>query len=150
MLTLDSTTATLDTDTTLDTLMPTTTERDLLMPSLRLRLMPSSIDMVPIIPMLTLDSTTDTLDTTLDTLMPTMERGPPMLSPRLMPTTDITDMAPVPTTATAATATVATGDTTMDKSSSRVTKQKLNANITPCKSDFSSFSAPLRRCRKLN
>ena len=43
-----------------------------------------------------------------------------------------------------------TGDTTMDKSSSRVTKQKLNANITPCKSDFSSFSAPLRRCRKLN
>merc|ERR1719225_2312952 len=123
MLTLDSTTATLDTDTTLDTLMPTTTERDLLMPSLRLRLMPSSIDMVPIIPMLTLDSTTDTLDTTLDTLMPTME---------------ITDMAPVPTTATAATATVATGDTTMDKSSSRVTKQKLNANITPCKSDFSS------------
>merc|ERR1711997_634841 len=117
-----------------DTLMPTT-ERDLLMPSLRLRLMPSSIDMVPIIPMLTLDSTTDTLDTTLDTLMPTM---------------DITDMAPVPTTATAATATVATGDTTMDKSSSRVTKQKLNANITPCKSDFSSFSAPLRRCRKLN
>merc|ERR1712203_306471 len=130
---------------TLDTLMPTT-ERDLLMPSLRLRLMPSSIDMVPIIPMLTLDSTTDTLDT----LMPTMERGPPMLSPRLMPTTDITDMAPVPTTATAATATVATGDTTMDKSSSRVTKQKLNANITPCKSDFSSFSAPLRRCVKLN
>merc|ERR1712179_815510 len=126
---MDSITATLD--TTLDTLMPTM-ERDLLMPSLRLRLMPSSIDMVPIIPMLTLDSTTDTLDTTLDTLMPTMERGPPMLSPRLMPTTDITDMAPVPTTATAATATVATGDTTMDKSSSRVTKQKLNANITPC------------------
>merc|ERR1719225_2567005 len=108
--------------------MPTaTTERDLLMPSLRLMLMPSSMD----IPMLTLDSTTDTLDTTLDTLMPTMERGPPMLSPRLMPTTDITDMAPVPTTATAA-----TGDTTMDKSSSRLTKQKLNANITPCKSDF--------------
>merc|ERR1712090_23531 len=132
MLTLDSITATLD--TTLDTLMPTTTERDLLMPSLRLMLMPSS--MVPmLIPMLTLDSTTATLDTTLDTLMPTMERGPPMLSPRLMPTTDITDMAPVPTTATAATATVATGDTTMDKSSSRVTKQKLNANITPCKSD---------------
>merc|ERR1719153_2147736 len=135
MLTLDSTTATLDTDTTLDTTLDTlmpTTERDLLMPSLRLRLMPSSIDMVPI------------------TLMLTLERGPPMLSPRLMPTTDITDMAPVPTTATAATATVATGDTTMDKSSSRVTKQKLNANITPCKSDFSPFSAPLRRCRKLN
>merc|ERR1712045_1079406 len=100
------------------------TERDLLMPSQRLMLMPSSMDMVPIIPMLTLDSTTDTLDTTLDTLMPTMERGPPMLSPRLMPTTDITDMAPVPTTATAATATVATGGTTMDKSPSRVTKQK--------------------------
>merc|ERR1711913_174537 len=108
-------TATLD--TTLDTLMPTTTERDLLMPSLRLMLMPSS--MVPmLIPMLTLDSTTATLDTTLDTLMPTMERGPPMLSPRLMlmPTTDITDMALGPTTV----ATVATGDTTMDKSSSRV------------------------------
>merc|ERR550525_154729 len=77
-----------------------TTERDLLMPSPRLRLMPSSIDTVPIIPMLTLDSTTATLDTTLDTLMPTMERGPPMLSPRLMPmpTTDITDMALGPTT----------------------------------------------------
>merc|ERR550525_2141787 len=108
MLTLDSITATLD--TTLDTLMPTTTERDLRMPSLRLMLMPSS--MVPmLIPMLTLDSTT----ATLDTLMPTMERGPPMLSPRLMlmPTTDITDMALGPTT-------VATGDTTMDKSSSRV------------------------------
>merc|ERR1712141_292140 len=104
-------------DTTLDTLMPTTTERDLLMP--RLRLMPSSMDTVPmLIPMLTLDSTTATLDTTLDTLMPTMERGPPMLSPRLMlmPTTDITDMALGPTTV----ATVATGDTTMDKSSSRV------------------------------
>merc|ERR1712045_931215 len=110
------------------------TERDLLMPSQRLMLMPSSINMVPIIPMLTLDSTTDTLDTTLDTLMPTMERGPPMLSPRLMPTTDITDMAPGPTTATA-TATVATGDTTMDKSSSRVpskssTRTSLLVNLT--------------------
>merc|ERR1711878_199786 len=106
MLTLDSTTATLD--TTLDTHMPTTTERDLLMLSLRLRPIPPSctpaLVMVPIIPMLTLDSTT----ATLDTLMPTTtERGPPMLSPRLMP---------MPTTDT----TVATGDTTMDKSSSRV------------------------------
>merc|ERR1719361_43573 len=127
MLTLDSITATLD--TTLDTLMPTTTERDLLMPSLRLMLMPSS--MVPmLIPMLTLDSTTATLDTTLDTLMPTMERGPPMLSPRLMlmPTTDITDMALGDTT-------VATGDTTMDKSSSRVpskssTRTSLLVNLT--------------------
>merc|ERR1712141_900609 len=108
-------------DTTLDTLMPTTTERDLLMP--RLRLMPSSMDTVPmLIPMLTLDSTTATLDTTLDTLMPTMERGPPMLSPRLMlmPTTDITDMALGPTTVATGDTTVATGDTTMDKSSSRV------------------------------
>merc|ERR1711936_381858 len=95
------------------------------MPSLRLMLM------VPmLIPMLTLDSTTATLDTTLDTLMPTMERGPPMLSPRLMlmPTTDITDMALGPTT-------VATGDTTMDKSSSRVpskssTRTSLLVNLT--------------------
>merc|ERR1711878_159562 len=100
-------------------LMPTaTTERDLLMPSLRLMLMPSSTPMVPI-PMLTLDSTTATLDTTLDTLMPTTERGPPMLSPRLMPmpTTDITD---TPGPMVMATATVATGDTTGDKSSLRV------------------------------
>merc|ERR1711931_8052 len=103
-----------------DTLMPTTTERDLLMPSLRLMLMPSFMDILPIIPMLTLDSTAATLDTTLDTLMPTMERGPPMLSPRLMlmPTTDITDMALGPILM--ATATVATGDTTGDKSSLRV------------------------------
>merc|ERR1711931_480833 len=111
----DSTAATLD--TTLDTLMPTTTERDLLMPSLRLMLMPSSTPMVPI-PMLTLDSTTATLDmdTTLDTLMPTTERGPPMLSPRLMPmpTTDITDTPGPMVMATA------TGDTTGDKSSLRV------------------------------
>merc|ERR1712154_50090 len=114
-------------------------ERDLLMPSLRLMLMPSSMDMVPI-PMLTLDSTTATLDTTLDTLMPTTtERGPPMLSPRLMPmpTTDITDMALGPTATTVATGdtTVATGDTTMDKSSSRVpskssTRTSLLVNLT--------------------
>merc|ERR1712168_322575 len=118
MLTLDSTTATLD--TTLDTHMPTTTERDLLMLSLRLRPIPPSctpaLVMVPIIPMLTLDSTT----ATLDTLMPTTtERGPPMLSPRLMP---------MPTTD-------ATGDTTMDKSSSRVpskssTRTSLLVNLT--------------------
>merc|ERR1712105_431559 len=120
-------------DTTLDTLMPTTTERDLLMPSLRLMLMPSS--MVPmLIPMLTLDSTTATLDTTLDTLMPTMERGPPMLSPRLMlmPTTD---MALGPTTVATGDTTVATGDTTMDKSSSKVpskssTRTSLLVNLT--------------------
>merc|ERR1711910_295250 len=129
---MDSITATLD--TTLDTLMPTM-ERDLLMPSPRLRLMPSSIDTVPIIPMLTLDSTT----ATLDTLMPTMERGPPMLSPRLMlmPTTDITDMALGPTATTVATGdtTVATGDTTGDKSSLRVpskssTRTSLLVNLT--------------------
>merc|ERR1712045_322893 len=110
-----------DTATATAILIPTaTTERDLLMPSLRLMLMPSSMDMVPI-PMLTLDSTTATLDmdTTLDTLMPTTERGPPMLSPRLMPmpTTDITD---TPGPMVMATATVATGDTTGDKSSLRV------------------------------
>merc|ERR1712168_1747385 len=135
MLTLDSITATLD--TTLDTLMPTTTERDLLMPSLRLMLMPSFMDILPIIPMLTLDSTAATLDTTLDTLMPTMERGPPMLSPRLMlmPTTDITDMALGPTTVATGDTTLATGDTTMDKSSSRVpskssTRTSLLVNLT--------------------
>merc|ERR1712168_1337470 len=98
-------------------------------------LMPSSMDMVPI-PMLTLDSTTATLDmdTTLDTLMPTTERGPPMLSPRLMPmpTTDITD---TPGPMVMATATVATGDTTGDKSSLRVpskssTRTSLLVNLT--------------------
>merc|ERR1711979_176412 len=99
-------------------LMPTaTTERDLLMPSLR-PIPPSStppmVPMVPI-PMLTLDSTTATLDTTLDTLMPTTERGPPMLSPRLMPmpTTDITDTPGPMLMATVATV-LATGDTTGD------------------------------------
>merc|ERR1712024_46625 len=119
-------------------LMPTaTTERDLLMPSLRLMLMPSSTDMVPI-PMLTLDSTTATLDmdTTLDTLMPTTERGPPMLSPRLipMPTTDITDTPGPMLMATVATV-LATGDTTGDKSSLRVpskssTRTSLLVNLT--------------------
>merc|ERR1711874_768853 len=122
-------------DTATAILMSTaTTERDLLMPSPRLMLMPSSMDMVPIIPMLTLDSTAATLDTTLDTLMPTMERGPPMLSPRLMPmpTTDITD---TPGPMVMATATVATGDTTGDKSSLRVpskssTRTSLLVNLT--------------------
>merc|ERR1712142_188635 len=137
MLTLDSITATLD--TTLDTLMPTTTERDLLMLNLRPRPIPPSstppMVMVPIIPILPiLDSTTATLDTTLDTLMPTTERGPPMLSPRLMPmpTTDITD---TPGPMVMATATVATGDTTGDKSSLRVpskssTRTSLLVNLT--------------------
>merc|ERR1711981_642619 len=42
-------------------------------------------------------------------------------------------------------------DTTGDKFPSTSTKQKLKANITPCYlTYFSSFSAPLRRCRKLN
>merc|ERR1711878_205490 len=64
-----------------------TTERDLLMPSLR-PIPPSStppmVPMVPI-PMLTLDSITATLDTTLDTLMPTTtERDLLMPSLRLM------------------------------------------------------------------
>merc|ERR1712168_1039956 len=120
MLTLDSITATLD--TTLDTLMPTTTERDLLMLNLRPRPIPPSstppMVMVPIIPILPiLDSTT----ATLDTLMPTTERGPPMLSPRLMPmpTTDITDTPGPMLMATVATV-LATGDTTGDKSSLRV------------------------------
>merc|ERR1712045_149096 len=118
-------------------LMPTaTTERDLLMPSLRPRpIPPSSTPMVPI-PMLTLDSTTATLDTTLDTLMPTTERGPPMLSPRLMPmpTTDITDTPGPMLMATVATV-LATGDTTGDKSSLRVpskssTRTSLLVNLT--------------------
>merc|ERR1712024_265579 len=89
-----------------------------------------------LIPMLTLDSTTATLDTTLDTLMPTMERGPPMLSPRLMPmpTTDITDTPGPMLMATVATV-LATGDTTGDKSSLRVpskssTRTSLLVNLT--------------------
>merc|ERR1712168_141658 len=98
--------------------MPTaTTERDLLMPSLRPMLMPSSTDLVPIL-MLTLD----------------MERGPPMLSPRLMlmPTTTL---GPTATTVATGDTTVATGDTTMDKSSSRVpskssTRTSLLVNLT--------------------
>merc|ERR1712105_20769 len=113
--------------------MGPTTERDLLMPSLR-PIPPSSTPLLLAIPMLTLDSTTATLDTTLDTLMPTTERGPPMLSPRLMPmpTTDITD---TPGPMVMATATVATGDTTGDKSSLRVpskssTRTSLLVNLT--------------------
>merc|ERR1719153_1629035 len=68
-------------------LMPTaTTERDLLMPSLRPIPPSSTPPMVPMvaIPMLTLDSITATLDTTLDTLMPTTERDLLMPSLRLM------------------------------------------------------------------
>merc|ERR1712045_485003 len=103
-------------------LMPTaTTERDLLMPSLR-PIPPSStppmVPMVPI-PMLTLDSTTATLDTTLDTPMPT---------------TDITDTPGPMLMATVATV-LATGDTTGDKSSLRVpskssTRTSLLVNLT--------------------
>merc|ERR1719230_569419 len=74
-LTLDSTTATLD--TTLDTPMPTT-ERGLLMlsPSPRPRLMPST-DTTATLPILTLtatlDSTTDTEDTTTDKSSPRVQ-----------------------------------------------------------------------------
>merc|ERR1719445_3049715 len=86
-LTLDSTTATLD--TTPDTPMPTT-ERGLLIlsPSPRPRLMPST-DTTATLPILTLTATLDSTTVTLDTPMPTTtERGPLMPSPRPMPTTD--------------------------------------------------------------
>merc|ERR1711926_52923 len=128
-LTLDSTTATLD--TMLDTPMPTT-ERGLLMlsPSPRPRLMPSTATL----PILTLTATLASTTVTLDTPMPTTtERGPLMPSPRPMPTTDTT-ATPGPTTATA-TDTVDTEDTTGDKSSSRVqskssTRTSLLVNLT--------------------
>merc|ERR1712142_887952 len=93
-------------------LMSTATERDLLMPSLRLMLMPSS--MVPmLIPMLTLDSTAATLDTTLDTLMPTTtERDLLMPSLRLMLMPSSTPMVPIPMLTLDST--TATLDTTLD------------------------------------
>merc|ERR1711885_61707 len=72
-----------------------TSPRGLLMPSLRLMLMPTTLDMV--------DSMADTdmpvlamVDTpmvpTPMPMVPTTERGPLMLSPRLMPTMPLTDM----------------------------------------------------------
>merc|ERR1712055_787584 len=116
-------------DTATAILMSTaTTERDLLMPSLRPIPPSSTPPMVPI-PMLTLDSIT----ATLDTLMPTTtERDLLMPSLMPMPTTDITD---TPGPMVMATATVATGDTTGDKSSLRVpskssTRTSLLVNLT--------------------
>merc|ERR1712142_779494 len=100
-------------------LMPTaTTERDLLMPSLR-PIPPSStppmVPMVPI-PMLTLDSITATLDTTLDTLMPTTtERDLLMPSLRPIPPSSTPPMVPmVPIPMLTLDSTTATLDTTLD------------------------------------
>merc|ERR1712064_121241 len=85
----------------------------------------------------TLDCTTDMPDTPMPT---TTARGLLML--RLMPTTD--------TTATDLTATVtdmvATEDTTGDKSQYLKAQSEHHSLL----SDFSSFSAPPWRCRKLN
>merc|ERR1712176_300793 len=82
-------------------MVPTPTPMDTmargpLRPSLRLRLMPTTLDMV--------DSMVDTdmpvlamVDTPMvPILMPTTERGPLMLSPRLMPTMPPMDMVPTP------------------------------------------------------
>merc|ERR1712168_1540940 len=98
-------------DTATAILMPTaTTERDLLMPSLR-PIPPSStppmVPMVPI-PMLTLDSITATLDTTLDTLMPTTERD------LLMPIPSSMDMVPIPMLTLDSTTATLDMDTTLD------------------------------------
>merc|ERR1711884_612373 len=65
-----------------------TTARGPLRPSLRLRLMPTTLDMVDTdMPVLAM------VDTPMVPIpMPTTERGPLMLSPRLMPTMPLTDM----------------------------------------------------------
>merc|ERR1712168_1604077 len=104
-------------DTATAILMPTaTTERDLLMPSLR-PIPPSStppmVPMVPI-PMLTLDSITATLDTTLDTLMPTTERDLLMPSLRLMLMPSSMDMVPIPMLTLDSTTATLDMDTTLD------------------------------------
>merc|ERR1712227_663312 len=106
----------------LDTHMPTM-ERDLLMLSQRLMLIPisSMADMV----MAMLDMPDMDM---LDTHMPTMERDLPMLSQRLMLTLDTMDM---PDLMPMDTEVLDTEDTTMDKSytlGKNSTKQKLKAN----------------------
>merc|ERR1711884_864779 len=77
-------TAMVDSMVDMDTgpMVPTPTPMDTmargpLRPSLRLRLMPTTLDMV---------------DSMVPILMPTTERGPLMPSPRLMPTMLLTDM----------------------------------------------------------
>merc|ERR1711944_126384 len=107
----------------MDTHMPTM-ERDLLMLSQRLMLMPSMDTMDMVLDIMAWD----TEPTDMDTHMPTMERDPLMLSQRLMLTLDTTDtdmpdlMPMVP---------MDTEDTTMDKSytlGKNSTNQKLKAN----------------------
>merc|ERR1711878_190064 len=90
-----------------------TTERDLLMPSLR-QIPPSSTPPMVPIPMLTLDSITAALDTTLDTLMPTTtERDLLMPSLRLMLMPSFMDILPIIPMLTLD-STAATLDTTLD------------------------------------
>merc|ERR1719242_300083 len=96
--------------------MPSTTARGPLMLSPRPRLTPGILTVL-MVPIPTLDCTTDMPDTTPDTPMPTTTaRGLLMLrlSPRLMPTTDTT--ATPDLTDTPVTDMVATEDTTTDKS----------------------------------
>merc|ERR1712223_1858557 len=75
--------------------MVPTTERGLLMPSPRLMLMPTTLE-VMVLDMAMVDSMVDT-DTgpmvpTPMPMVPTTERGLLMPSPRLMPTMELTDM----------------------------------------------------------
>merc|ERR1719242_2632778 len=99
--------------------MPSTTARGPLMLSPRPRLTPGILTVL-MVPIPTLDCTTDMPDTTPDTPMPTTTaRGLLMLrlSPRLMPTTDTTatpDLTDTPVLTV--TDMVATEDTSTDKS----------------------------------
>merc|ERR1711944_97127 len=107
----------------LDTHMPTM-ERDLLMLSQRLMLMPSMDTMDMVLDIMAWD--TEPMD--MDTHMPTMERDLLMLSQRLMLTLDTMDM---PDLMPMDTEVLDTEDTTMDKFytlGKNSTKQKLKAN----------------------
>merc|ERR1719251_486557 len=111
-----------------------TTARGPLRLSLRPRLRPT-----PGTPMVPTDWATEPMATPMLTMPTTTARGPLMLSlsPRLMLTlgTGTTAMVPGPTTDMVwdTDTALATGATTGDKFSAlRSTKQKLNANITPC------------------
>merc|ERR1719343_945888 len=101
-----------------------TMERDLLMLSQRLMLMPSMDTMDMVLDIMAWD--TEPMD--MDTHMPTTERDLLMLSQRLMLTLDIMDM---PDLMPMDTEVLDTEDTTMDKSytlGKNSTKQKLKAN----------------------
>merc|ERR1712157_531231 len=144
--TLTEATEPIDTGTPM-LIMVSTTERGLLMLSLRprLRLTPGWLMVMLATLMPTPVSITDMLDITLVTLMPTTARGLPMLSPRLrLMLTTATTATPGPTPMDTDTV-LATEATTGDKFSplSSANKAEAQSEHHTLLSDLISFSAPL-------